>query len=166
MVLYIKMDPSEIEVIEAIKNKILEVQAEFCQTLRKKYTLYPFVCDFGSNALLGYLKHVLPDLIKSSSVNFGWYQHPNDSDACGNHSWIQISFDELKYMIIDPTYEQFDESYKDRIRIVDGSNVMSEYKLYEASPIIGHFTKRAENTKTLAEYLYKFKGRKYKTKNA
>lgn len=147
-----------------IINKIVEIQAEFCQTLRKKYDLYPFICEFGSNAILAYLSHVLPELemVKLGTVNFGWYAHPTDSDACGNHSWVQIG-----NLIIDPTYEQFDAEYKDRVRIVilDSSeeetyfNLIKEYKLHEASSIISRFVKRTKDTKTLQEYLAKFEGR-------
>jgi len=140
---------------EIIKNLISQIQEEFCQTLRKKYDLYPFICEFGSNALLAYLSHLLDsELVKTGSVNFGWYAHPTNKDACGNHSWIQI--DDL---IIDPTYEQFDESYKDKVRIVYLSELdPNEYKLYEACPIIARFVKRTKGVSSLREYLDKFEG--------
>lgn len=140
---------------ETIKNLIGEIQEELCQTLRKKYVLYPFICEFGSNALLAYLSHVLDlELVKTGSVNFGWYAHPTNKDVCGNHSWIQIG-----NLIIDPTYEQFDELYKDKVRIVHLSNTDIEYKLYEASSTITRFIKKTKGVSSLREYLDKFEGR-------
>lgn len=142
---------------EIVKTKILNIQEEFCRRLRKKYILYPFICEWASNFLLAYLSHVLEKegIDIDGLIHFGWYTHPTNSDICSYHSWIQIGD-----LLIDPTYEQFDESYKDRVRIEFVFQIQeTEYKTYSTDPVINRFIKRVQNTNSLKEFLDKFQGR-------
>lgn len=120
--------------IENVVELIRGLEEEFCMTMRDNYACWPGVCGIAANVLMVYLKKIVMDKHKIdiddiADVCTGEYRW--DEYTIG-HQWIQIGS-----LMIDPTYEQFDIAYKNKIRIASDT----KYRLESTNKTIKHYKK-------------------------
>jgi len=128
------------ELIELLK----EIEEPYLSFLQKNFKCFPYICGIASHILLAYIKSRLTCLPDTFSIHFGEV-YSESGNFCGLHEWCLVGS-----TIIDPTYEQYDVSFKNHIRITDK---LDQYKSESSTDIKKCYLVLAKQYQTIDIYL-------------